>query len=148
MGWWNSLFSVADTATKVTDAVINTGDKLFYTEEEKAEDRKKMREFFPTLLNAYAPFKISQRILAIWFSFLFGVSFIVGLFVTCFNIYLAYNFKPLFNEKKEIINSVEKVDLQPLFSIVATFNIDMIMLAIVSFYFAGGAIESFKRGGK
>ena len=138
MGWWSTLFSAGDTATKITDAVINTGDKLFYTDEEKADDRKKMREFFPTLLNAYAPFKIAQRILAIWFSFLFGMSFIIALGATCFNIYLAYDYKG-------DITQLPKVDLQPLFNIIATFNIDMIMLAIVSFYFAGGAIESFTR---
>lgn len=145
MSWWSTLFNAGDTANKVTDAVINTGDKLFYTEEEKADDRRKMREFFPTLLNAYAPFKIAQRILAIWFSFLFGLSFVISLGVTCFNIYLAYTFVPILDAKGKITNIIPKVDLQPLFNIITTFNLDMIMLAIISFYFAGGAIESFRR---
>lgn len=145
MGWWSTLFSVQDTATKVTEAVINTGDKLFYTDEEKADDRLKMRQFFPTLLEAYAPFKIAQRILAIWFSFLFGICFLIALGITCFNIYLAYVYVPILDKAGKVINPLQKVDLQPLFNIVNTFDIGIIMLAIVSFYFAGGAIESFRR---
>lgn len=147
MGWLSTLFSVGDTASKVTNAVINTGDKLFYTDEEKAEDRQKMREFFPTLLNAYAPFKVAQRILALWFAFLFGISFVIALGITLFNIYTAYIFIPILDKEGKQLNEIAKIDLQPLFNIINTFDIGMIMLAIISFYFAGGALESLKRKG-
>lgn len=143
--FWKTLFNAKGTAEDITDAVINTGDKLFYTDEEKADDRRKMREFFPTLLNAYAPFKIAQRVLAIWFAFLFGLSFIISLGITCANIYLAYTYEPILDGTGKVLNSIPKIDLEPLFNIVSTFNLDLIMLAIISFYFAGGAIESFRR---
>ena len=137
MGIWNSLFNSSDTLGKATDAVINTGDKLFYTDEEKAEDRQKQREFFPILLKAYEPFKIAQRILAVWFSILYGLAFIVGVVITVFNMIATY---------KANVNSTEAflVPIEPLYALVSAFSLGIIMLAIVSFYFAGGTLESFK----
>ena len=137
MGIWNSLFNSSDTLSKATDAVINTGDKLFYTDEEKAEDRQKQREFFPTLLKAYEPFKIAQRILAVWFSILYGLAFIVGVVITVFNMIATY---------KANVNGTEAflVPIEPLYALVSAFSLGIIMLAIVSFYFAGGTLESFK----
>jgi len=137
MGIWSSLFNSSDTLSKATDAVINTGDKLFYTDEEKAEDRQKQREFFPTLLKAYEPFKIAQRILAVWFSLLYGLAFIVGLVITVFNMIATY---------KASVNGTEAflVPIEPLYALVSAFSLGIIMLAIISFYFAGGTLESFK----
>lgn len=141
MSIWSTLFNSGDTLGKATDAVINTGDKLFYTDEEKAEDRIKQREFFPTLLKAYAPFKIAQRVLAIWFSGLFGLSFIVGLVVSIFNMVTTYNQALLGKQNEEIII----ISLNPLFTLVNTFSLGIIMLTIVGFYFAGGAINSMHK---
>ena len=144
MSIWKTLFSSSDTLDKATDAVINTGDKLFYTDEEKAEDRIKQREFFPTLLKAYHPFKIAQRVLAIWFSGLFGLAFIVGLTVSIFNMVSTYRQTLAGIEQKDIII----ISLNPLFSLVNTFSLGLIMLTIVGFYFAGGAINSMHKENK
>ena len=141
MSIWDTLFNSSKTVEKATDAIISTGDKLFYTEEEKAEDRQRQREFFPTLLNAYAPFKIAQRILAIWFSFLFGLAFIIGLGITVFNMITVYNLSKV----GKIASEITIVELTPLYNLVEVFDIGIIMLAIVSFYFAGGTIESFRK---
>jgi hypothetical protein len=138
IGWWSALFNGNSTAEKATDAIISTGDKLFYTDEEKADDRRKQREFFPTLLKAYTPFKIAQRVLAIWFSFLFGMSFMMGLGITGFNIYTTYQAN---------LKGVEPIllDMTQLLALVAAFNLAWIMLTIIGFYFAGGTIESLKK---
>lgn len=128
MGIWSSLFNSSDTLSNVTDAVINTGDKLVYTAEERAEMNQKVREFFPTILNAYEPFKIAQRILAIWFSFLFGLAFIIGLIMLMLNMIYDATF-----------------ELKLIYDLVEAFSLDYIIIAIVSFYFLGGTIESWKR---
>lgn len=141
MGLWDTLFNSGDTLDKATDAVINTGDKLFYTDEEKAEDRIKQREFFPTLLKAYHPFKIAQRVLAMWFGGLFGLAFIVGLFVSIFNMISTYKQTVAGIAKEEIVI----ISLNPLFALVNAFSLGLIMLTIVGFYFAGGAINSLHK---
>lgn len=128
MSIWSTLFNSSDTISKATDAVMNAGDKLFFTEEEKMDTKLKLVEHFPTLLKSYEPFKISQRILAIWFSAIFGIAFLVCLIFTILNITGSSNY-----------------DLKPIFELINSFGIDMIVLAIVSFYFLGGSIESFKK---
>jgi len=141
MGLWSTLFNSGDTLDKVTDAVINTGDKLFYTDEEKAEDRIKQREFFPTLLKAYHPFRIAQRVLAMWFGGLFGLAFIIGLGVSIFNMVATYRQTLAGIPKEEIII----ISLNPLFALVNAFSLGIIMLTIIGFYFAGGAINSLHK---
>ncbi len=143
MGIWSTLFNGSDTASKITDAIINTGDKLYYSPEEKAEDRQKQREHFPILLNAYSAFKVAQRILAIWFSFLFGLAFITGLVITVFNVIIIYT-TPLVNDKGIAIIA-RQIPLEPLFALVTAFSLGTIVLVIVGFYFAGGTIESFQK---
>ena len=144
MSIFSVLFNSGDTLDKATDAVINTGDKLFYTDEERAEDRIKQREFFPTLLKAYHPFKIAQRVLAFWFSGLFGIAFIIGLVVSIFNMISTYKQTLAGIPKEEIII----ISLNPLFTLVNSFSLGLIMLTIIGFYFAGGAINSFHKENK
>lgn len=140
MGWWNVLTNSSDTVGKVTDAVINTGDKLFYTEEERAEMKADYVKQLPTILKAYEPFKIAQRVLALWFSFLFGISFLTGLGMIIFNAIKKYNslLEGIPNEK------IILLDIEPLLSLIGAFSLGIIMLAIIGWYFGGGFIESLK----
>ena len=149
MGLWKSLFSSGDTIEKVTDAAISTGDKLFFTTEEKADMSLKMREQFIKTLQAYEPFKIAQRILAFWFSFLFGVSFIIGLAATIFNSYVTYQHNKQITTLQEFdsIPKLVTIDIQPLFNLLISFDLGWIMIAIVTFYFLGGSFESLKKKG-
>lgn len=133
---WGSAGAVKD----ITSAVINTGDKLVYTEEEKAENKKDVIKFFPTLLQAYHPFKLAQRILATWFSLLYGFAFIAGVSMEIFNIFVKYQ-----SLKDKIPqNEIILLDTTPLLNIVGAFSLGTIVLTIVGFYFLGGSIESFK----
>ena len=133
MNWFSSMFSVS-TVGKVVDGVISAGDKMFYTDEEKADMRLKTGKLHIEMLKAYSPFKITQRFLALWYSFLFGISFLIGLGMTVFNIIIIYK-----TPTATILN------LKPLIEFVSAIGISGIVLAIVVFYFGGGSIESFKR---
>lgn len=74
------------------------------------------------LLSAYAPFKVAQRYLALLFSVTFLSCFILTLAMTLFG----------------------KGDVEAVKFVLSDFYIGEIMLAIIFFYFGGGAIESFK----
>lgn len=133
---WGSAGAIKD----ITSAVINTGDKLVYTDEEKAENKKEVIKFFPTLLQAYHPFKLAQRILATWFSLLYGFAFIAGVTMEIINIYIKYEAL----KNKVPLNEIILLDTAPLINIVGAFSLGTIVLTIVGFYFLGGSIESFK----
>ncbi len=122
MGIFSNIFS-GDTANNAVDAVINTGDALFYTDEEKAKAAQLAVDTKLKMLPLFEPFKITQRYLAIVFSLNFLLAFWVGI--------LVYLYLPKL--------------LDGYLDIVVAFQIGWIMLAIVSFYFGGGFIESIKR---
>lgn len=135
MGFFSKLFSSTDVAKDIVGATISTGDKLFYTDEEKADMKMKMIEFFPTLLQSYEPFKLAQRYLALIFTFVFSFAFLSGLTMTFYNIYAVFEYG----------KEAKLLEVEQILTLVTTFNLDWIMFAIVSFYFLGGSIESFRR---
>lgn len=140
MGIWSSLFSTGDIVSKGVDAVISAGDKLVYTDEEKADMKMKVREHHLRLLQASEPFKVAQRLLAVWFSLLFGIAFLVSLGLVVFNVVYKFNQAKLGVLPAEII----QMDVTPIFNIVSAFDLGIIMITIAAFYFGGGTIESFK----
>jgi len=103
-----------------SDKVISKGldlfDDLFETKAEAAESKV-------TLLTAYAPFKVTQRYLAFMYS---------GTYLLCFfGVMVCHIF--------------EIGDTQGIVDIVVSFNIGWIAMAIITFYFGGGFIESAKK---
>ncbi|MDB4681396.1 hypothetical protein OAE88_00650 [bacterium] len=137
---WGSLFGTATIVEKGVDAVVSAGDKLFYTDEEKADMKVKIREHHLSLLKASEPFKVAQRLLAVWFSILFGIGFLTGLGMTMFNMITTYR------QVKDGIDplSIVTIDITPLFSLVSSFDLGIIMITICAFYFGGGTLNSFK----
>jgi hypothetical protein len=106
-----------------SDSVIKQGMKLIddmhtSTEEEIAAKSKARID----LMNAYAPFKLAQRYLALMFGFTFLVSYIIVLTMT-----IAGTGDP---------DAVTKVMEQ--------FSINYAMMIILGFYFGAGALESFQ----
>lgn len=109
--------------------VVKQGMKLIddmhtSTEEEIAAKSKARID----LMNAYAPFKLAQRYLALMFGFTFLASYIIVLTMT-----IAGTGDP---------DAVTKVMEQ--------FSINYAMMIILGFYFGAGALESFqnkKKGG-
>lgn len=145
MSIWSSLFATKDIVEKGVDAVISAGDKLVYTDEEKMDMKLKIREHHLALLKASEPFKVAQRLLALWFSFLFGVAFIIGLIITLINIKLKYDYKVEVMNNPELANTqLVLLDTTQLFALVSAFSLGVIMITIVAFYFGGGTINSLR----
>jgi len=138
--WLSTVFSGEKTLSKTADAIISTGDKLFYTDEEKADMKANYVKQIPGLMDAYKPFKIAQRVLAFWFSFLFGISFLAGVGLILSNIIIKRNALA----DGIPVDKIAYFDIQPLFDLISTFNMGWIMMTIIAFYFSGGMINSMK----
>jgi hypothetical protein len=117
-----------------SDKVINSAtdliDKAFYTEQEKAEDNQKLQEQKTKnkidLLDAYAPFKVTQRVIAISFSAVFLFIMINGVFGSL------YGVVPMENVKNAL-------------SFANDMGLTEAIWIIVTFYFGGGLVESIKK---
>ena len=72
MSWLKSLFVSEKNLGKLVDAGISAGDKLWYTEEEKADHLQKVRVWYLDLLSAMKPFNVAMRILAIGVFLMWG----------------------------------------------------------------------------
>ena len=101
--------------SSLTDAIVDTGDALVFTDEEKAKMKLE-------LLKHYEPFKIAQRLLSLIFAVNFILAFWVGVALFVWFPNLASGFLGL----------------------VKAYELGWIMLAIVSFYFTGGVVNTFK----
>jgi len=105
-------------------------DEAFYTDEERAKDKEKLLQMKAEqkirLLEAYHPFKVTQRILAVAFVFTF-------LFIVVNGILGALYGWIDMQKVKDALEFAESV------------NLGSIVMIIVGFYFGGGFVESFKR---
>jgi len=119
-----SIFSPT-ILTKAADAVISTGDALVYTNEERAIAYQKLLDTKLKMLPLFEPFKIAQRYLATIFSINFILAFWVGVLI-------------FFSGNKEQFDGY--------IQLVSAFSLGWIMLAIVTFYFGGGFLNSAKKG--
>lgn len=77
-GW---LTGGTDTAKKVVDATIATGDALFYTDEEKAKDYASYREWYLKYLEATQPQNIARRLIALTITGLWSLVVIAALII-------------------------------------------------------------------
>jgi hypothetical protein len=107
----------------VVDSVIGGIDKSVFTREEKAD-------YLLKFLSAYEPYKLAQRILAIMFSSVFLMAFIVAFIVFSYGSIVG---------NMEIVKSGK--DILGVLSDVLGLPISLIL----GFYFAGGTINSFMR---
>ena len=104
-----------------SDAIIKGGmdliDDMWETDAEKRESKTQAKI---DLMNAYKPFKIAQRYLALMFGGMYLLSFLLVLTMTLAGI----------------------GETQQVFTVLERFKISWIMLTIVGFYFGGGLAES------
>ena len=103
--------------------VVKQGMKLIddmhtSTEEEIAAKSKARID----LMNAYAPFKLAQRYLALMFGFTFLASYIIVLTMTI----------------------IGTGDPDAVTKVMEQFSINYAMMIILGFYFGAGALESFQ----
>lgn len=125
-GILNNIFGTGEVVKKGLDLI----DEAWTSDEEKAENEAKIIEAKTnakaTLLNAYAPFKLAQRYLAMMFTFVF-------LFIMMNGVLGA------------LYGWVDMVAVQEAKKFANEMWLGEIMLTIVGFYFGGGLAESFKK---
>lgn len=116
MGWFSSLLGTNGVVESVRDGV----DKAILTDEERLDYQK-------TLLKAYEPFKLIQRGLAFATTGMVALILLIELIL----VILSYWFDTM--QIVDKINSLELVG-----------TVGMSWLAVMSLYFSGGVINSFK----
>lgn len=135
MGILAKLFGTDEAIKKAGDAVINAGDALVFTKEEKAHH-------FLDLLKAYEPFKLAQRLLALTFSIPYvliwlvsAILFLVGALVP-----------PQHSVDPDVLSySDHLIEVSKHLAAMNNETLGLPVALILGFYFGGGAIESFSR---
>ena len=126
MGILNNIFGTGEVIKKGLDLI----DEAWTSDEEKADNEVKIIEAKTnakaTLLNAYAPFKLAQRYLALMFTFVF-------LFIMMNGVLGA------------LYGWVDMASVQEAKKFANEMWLGEIMITIVGFYFGGGLAESFKK---
>lgn len=118
------LFSTLLGTEGVVDSIREGADKAFLTAEERLDYHKQ-------LLTAYEPFKIIQRYLALMVTSLFGFVVIVQVLMAVGGVWY-----PALYEGASVVNSLEPVQM-----------LGWAFLSIMSLYFSGGVINSFRSKG-
>ena len=113
LGILGKIFGSEAVISKSIDLI----DSFHTSTEEQIEAATKSKV---ALLEAYAPFKLAQRVLAFSFTFVY---------LSCFALVLGYT---LFDQ----VADAEKVK-----QVLEDFQIGYAMLIILAFYFGGGAAE-------
>lgn len=126
LGILKTIFGSGDVLKKGLDLI----DEAWTSDEEAAENKVKLIESKTKaktdLLSAYAPFKLAQRYIAFMFTFVFLFIMANGVVGALYGVVNMENVK-------EALDFANKMWLGE------------IMIAIVSFYFGGGFIESVNR---
>ena len=111
---------------KVIESGLDTLDKAFYTDQEKAKDSLELinqkTNAKVRLLEAYAPFKLAQRYIAFTFTFVFVFIMVNGVIGAMYGVIDVEDVK----RAKEFANEMW---------------LGEIMISIIGFYFGGGAVE-------
>ena len=76
---FGAIFGSSDNTKTVVDGAVNGLDKLFYTDEERAETAGEMREWFLKYLAATNPQNVSRRFIAIVVTMLWAFLVLIGI---------------------------------------------------------------------
>jgi len=129
LGILSNIFGSGDVVKKGLDLI----DEAWTSDEEKADNEVKIIEAKTnakaTLLNAYAPFKLAQRYLAMMFTFVYLFIMMNGILGSL------YGWVNMENVRESLKFANE-------------MWLGEIMITIVAFYFGGGLVESYKKKGK
>lgn len=126
MGFLNSIFGSSKIVTQGLDMV----DKAFYTDEEKAQDNQKIYaekiDMKIKMLQAYHPYKVTQRFLAICFVFIYLFIMLNGILGQLYTV-------------------ISVSDVKSALEFANSMYLGQIVMLIMGFYFGGGFVESFQR---
>ena len=120
MSFWKNLFSSSETVNKTVDAVINTGDALFFTDEEKSQASQKKLDWVLKYHEASKGSNLARRLLAVMI-----VGTFLALVVICALLILVKSpdrFEQMFNLVKDTL-------MQP-------------VSIIIAFYFLSGMVTT------
>jgi len=136
MGVLGRIFGTGEVVEKGLDLI-----ESWTTNKDDLEEVRTNTKAKTDLLNAYAPFKIAQRVLAFAFCGVFLFSFVVCLGVVLYEFFTsgAAAAVAAATEGGNSANIVTAIK-----SLMAAFKIEWAVLAIVSFYFGGGALEGYQ----
>lgn len=110
------IFSKIFGSDKAIDAGISGIDKMFYTDEEKSDNKMKF-------LKLYEPFKIAQRYIAMVFCPVYALGWIATFVIEIIDIFME-----------------KDLNTETLYSLLQG-DFAMMVILILGFYFAGGAAE-------
>ena len=122
--YYKNIFRMIGVISKIlgSDKVIEKGlgliDSMHTSTEEEIAAKTKAKT---DLLQAYAPFKVAQR----WLALMFGVTFLGSYLLVL------------------IMTLTGKGDPDAVTKIMDQFTINYAMLVILGFYFGSGAVEGF-----
>lgn len=71
MSFWARLFASPEVVNKTVDAVINTGDALFFTDEEKSQANMEKLKWILQFHQVSAGSNLARRLLSVMFAFTF-----------------------------------------------------------------------------
>lgn len=116
---------------KAISGTIGLIDDLWTSDKEAIEAKTESKR---QLLQAYAPFKLSQRILA-WS--------ITGVVLLCFLVAFGITTWDFFTEE-QIRNEDGQTIVQVYIDLLGAFKLDWAFVLIIGFYFGGAAVDSYQ----
>lgn len=99
----SSLFATPGTIDKAVDAVINTGDKLWVTEEERIEFTQKKQEWYLRYLESTQSQNVSRRLIAVIVTALWSTLIVAGVIAKSLGAVEVSTF--IFNTLKDNVNT-------------------------------------------
>lgn len=131
---FGAIFGSSKNTETIVDGAVSGLDKLFYTDEEKADARKDMREWWLKYLTATQPQNVSRRFIAIVVTLLWAFLVLLGI--------AAYMVAYLLTPEGAEVNAQMS---QFIFSVLT----DVVMVpfaGIMAFYFAAHVVRQYQNG--
>lgn len=122
MSFWGRLFGSTDVIKQAADGIYNGVDKAWYTDEEKAEG-------FLSLLKAYEPFKLAQRLLALTVAIPYVVTWLMSAIMIVVSAFVDASYGKQIEEGARLLGELNNDTLGTPVALV------------LGFYFGGGALE-------
>jgi hypothetical protein len=133
MSFWGRLFGTPEVVSEGIDAIVNTGDALVFTDEEKSDANMRWWELRLKAAEATQGSRLARRLLALMFCscFLFWVS-VAGVLV----VVAAYQCAPVAGVALEYCAA--QVASDNIILLVTSTAVGSSVVAIISWYFWSG----------
>lgn len=144
MGLFGRIFGTDKAIDNIVDSekglLVKAGTalgNLHYSDQEKAQDAAGTREWGIRMLDALAPFKVVQRIIAFTAMFVWCVGAFNGFFALWYDVINAC--------PPEAVNCVEPQAFNSVIKFIFSDYIFWPVLAVLGLYMTGGVIPTFGR---